>query len=236
MATVPTPPDQTESDVVSDAEDVPDAGDVPDIEDTPILAEDLSPRARLLEAALRLFSTVGFEGTAVGDIEEAAGFTRRGGTMYRHFASKDELLVAALQYSATQRSRTPPPLPAVALPDLRSELFLAATCVLQAMDEARRTVNILEKSGSRLARAGQFSPDMVVSEPYRAAREFLAARAPETDWDLDAVVVLLYGGLGAVRRNEWTFGSRGLDVADERLVATWAQLVEQVLLPATSSA
>lgn len=47
---------------------------------------------QVLDAAARLFRTQGFEGTSVRDIARAAGMLP--GSLYCHFATKEELLVA----------------------------------------------------------------------------------------------------------------------------------------------
>lgn len=52
-----------------------------------------SNRARIIEAAARLFREKGFDGVAVADLMHAAGLTHGG--FYNHFASKQELEAAA---------------------------------------------------------------------------------------------------------------------------------------------
>ena len=49
-------------------------------------------RARILDAAAHCFSRAGYEGTSVRDISSAAGILP--GSMYYHFASKEEVLGA----------------------------------------------------------------------------------------------------------------------------------------------
>jgi AcrR family transcriptional regulator len=51
-------------------------------------------RARLLQAAAEVFAERGYDGTRVADIATAAGVSN--GALYAHFASKAELLIAAL--------------------------------------------------------------------------------------------------------------------------------------------
>lgn len=51
-------------------------------------------RARILDAASRLFRARGFEAVSVAEIMQAAGLTHGG--FYGHFASKEELAAAAL--------------------------------------------------------------------------------------------------------------------------------------------
>jgi AcrR family transcriptional regulator len=52
-------------------------------------------RARLVHAAIELFYSHGFQAVGVDQIIAAAGVTKT--TFYKHFESKDDLLVAAIQ-------------------------------------------------------------------------------------------------------------------------------------------
>ena len=56
---------------------------------------DRGARARLLEAAYELFSTRGIQAVGIDSIIERSGVARM--TLYRHFASKDALILAFLQ-------------------------------------------------------------------------------------------------------------------------------------------
>ncbi len=57
-------------------------------------------RERLLRAAADVFAERGYDGTRVADIAAAAGVSN--GALYAHFASKAELLVAALRTHGRQ--------------------------------------------------------------------------------------------------------------------------------------
>jgi len=59
-------------------------------------------RERILAAALQLFVERGFDGTTISDIERAVGLAAGTGSFYRHFRSKDDVFVAAIQRSATE--------------------------------------------------------------------------------------------------------------------------------------
>ena len=52
--------------------------------------------ADIRQAALQLFATNGYRGTSIGDIEKAVGLAPRAGGFYRHFSSKDEILMQAM--------------------------------------------------------------------------------------------------------------------------------------------
>ena len=60
-------------------------------------------RARLLDAAGRVFRRRGFEGASVEQITAEAGFTR--GAFYSNFKSKDELIIAMLEDHVAQSIR-----------------------------------------------------------------------------------------------------------------------------------
>ncbi len=59
-------------------------------------------RARILEAAGTLFARQGFNATSINELRAAARVSKR--TLYQHFVSKDEVIVAYL----AERSRTSP--------------------------------------------------------------------------------------------------------------------------------
>ena len=59
-------------------------------------------RQRILTASLALFVDRGFDGTTVSDIERAVGLAAGTGSFYRHFRSKDDVFVAAVERSAME--------------------------------------------------------------------------------------------------------------------------------------
>jgi AcrR family transcriptional regulator len=59
-------------------------------------------RERILTASLDLFLERGFDGTTISDIERAVGLAAGTGSFYRHFRSKDDVFVAAIQRSASE--------------------------------------------------------------------------------------------------------------------------------------
>ena len=59
------------------------------------MAEKSSTKKEILDAALELFSTQGYEATSISQIAEAVGI--RKASLYSHFASKQEILDSLLQ-------------------------------------------------------------------------------------------------------------------------------------------
>jgi AcrR family transcriptional regulator len=56
-----------------------------------------STRERILDAALELFVDRGVAGTSVSDIERAVGLAAGTGSFYRHFRSKQDVLVVSFE-------------------------------------------------------------------------------------------------------------------------------------------
>jgi AcrR family transcriptional regulator len=59
-------------------------------------------RAKLIDAALQLFSTSGYEHATVDDISQAAGYSK--GAYYFHFSTKDDILLELLRVWTEGRS------------------------------------------------------------------------------------------------------------------------------------
>jgi AcrR family transcriptional regulator len=66
------------------------------------VSKPLPTRERILDAALDLFIERGVAGTTVSDIERAVGLAAGTGSFYRHYKSKEELVVAAFQRGVTR--------------------------------------------------------------------------------------------------------------------------------------
>src|SRR5579871_965597 len=102
-----------------------------------------SSAERLLDAAVALIAAHGFEGTTVGDIEAAAGLTRRAGGFYRHFSSKEEVLVRAVERAAAEMIAQLRIEDVIGLRSSRAELLLIARAMLQHMKAYRQIRLIL---------------------------------------------------------------------------------------------
>lgn len=88
---------------------------------TPLRTRDArATRARLIRAALDLFTTQGFRGTTTPEIAQRAGVAEA--TIYRHFPSKDALLAAACLEAQSYGRRLIAPADQDAAVDARSLL------------------------------------------------------------------------------------------------------------------
>lgn len=185
-----------------------------------------STRDRLLDAGERLFAQRGFEGTSIGDVEEAAGFTRRGGTVYKHFASKEALFSAIIDRYVDATSRAADVSALLPLGDLRSELTLLARVVLIELANEEHIHRVLDLGGHHVAEARERMLTEVLEPSYRRTSELLERWiGPDaTLEDPAATITMLLGGLVNLRRNAWTFGRAPLDITDDQAVVAWVDL------------
>ncbi|HEX3795946.1 MAG TPA: TetR/AcrR family transcriptional regulator [Acidimicrobiales bacterium] len=132
-------------------------------------------RARLLQSALSLFREQGYHGAGTNDIGAAAGLT--GPSIYRHFATKDELLVAAVLEGA--RSLGHGLAQALEAPDpVRALEVLCSTFVASALKDPD-LMYVYFYEARHMPSEAQASLEMS-AKPYLAHYEhFLAASRPE---------------------------------------------------------
>lgn len=127
-------------------------------------------RERILTAALALFVERGFDGTTISDIERAVGLAAGTGSFYRHFRSKEDVFVAAIQRSATEYL----------------EHFLAALRELDAIDDP--VERLRRDFHMRLAAIQRFDPIVRVvtaeRERFPELRKTFTAGLELDQWQL----------------------------------------------------
>ncbi|MFJ2834530.1 MULTISPECIES: TetR/AcrR family transcriptional regulator [Nocardia] len=162
-------------------------------------------RDRIMTEALRLFGEQGFAKTSVAQIEQAAGLSGGSGALYRHFTSKDELLVRAVATRLEDRGEwnrflSPEFSIAAALDSLTAggELVekLVALCRigLARLDHDRDVTRILLRDnsipGELLEVFRQQEYAVVMSAVTRGLIELAGPGARVRDWDATAAVLV----------------------------------------------
>ncbi len=199
--------------------------------------EGASTREKLLSAGLRLFAERGYDRVGVGDVEKAVGLVPRRGALYRHFASKQELLTAAVRKAMDSFEQA-----GQEIELLEGDLIQQATALgrrtLLELDATHDITRVLEREGDRLPGIRDEFRVKVADRGYAIVAKILrswleqatAELAPDQepasgpDFDLDAMAVLLAGALVNVRRATWTFGQPPGGLDDATLIDAWARL------------
>ncbi len=122
-------------------------------------------RARVIDAARRLFNRRGFAEVSIDDIMGAAGLTRGG--FYNHFKNKDEVYAESLRNFAAERRKTIAEIPQSG-PDLL-KLFIQSYVSRDHLDDLGEQCPLMALS-SDVARAG---PE--VRQAYQRSFEGLLA-------------------------------------------------------------
>ena len=142
-------------------------------------------RERILVAALAQFIERGVDGTTVSSIERAVGLAAGTGSFYRHFASKEEVLVAAVEEGVAR---------------LVKEMDAARAALPVLDDPVERTTQDYE---ARLADMRRFSPlsSLIVAERHRHPElqrmltEPLGVRTWDFGWNEDPTVAIATAAL-----------------------------------------
>ncbi len=191
----------------------------------------VSSRERILDAAMELFGQRGFKATSVVQIERAAGLSPGSGGIYHYFRTKEALLEAGITRHL-ERLDALRDIQRImfGVGDLRTELALMARYTLAVVDrevdlvrivvaEARARPEVVAGAVDRLVRASQAG----FSGWLRAHTDLEPARA-------DALAVIGLGGLFAARLPHLLLDTGNLEVTDEALVATWADMMHAQLV------
>jgi AcrR family transcriptional regulator len=181
-------------------------------------------REVLIDAALALFAAEGYRGTTIRKVEEAAGLTPGAGGMYRHFRSKEALLLAAVdRYRADVASFIGRAPELMDLGDVGAELRVAAklTREFNERNDALLRVLILEQQAIPARAKRHFEAGW--EEGYRLYARWLARRlGPASGVDVEAAAIQLFGSLAQYQVQAETFSRPPLGVDPDRYIEAWA--------------
>jgi AcrR family transcriptional regulator len=183
-------------------------------------------RERILDAALELFGSRGYAGTSVGDIESAAGLSPRSGALYKHFASKRDLLFETVRRRGRQVREVNEVVDAEMLGDARAELHVMGRMLMREIANDVPALRIVMRESDNFPELRDEFYDRIVRSGHGQAVEWLrlvAARAgtDADELDLEAVAVLLFAPIIEYRIIETILSRPPMDVDEARFVATW---------------
>lgn len=162
-------------------------------------------RRQLVEAAIRVFTEGSYRGTTTAEIARAAGVSEP--ILYRHFASKRDLYLAALEHvwekarSSWERALTEAPDACAAVEaigkghvSVRSAKLQLAELWVQALSEASEDPELRRHVRRHMREVHDFVADLI-----RRGQE-QGAIAAERDANAEAWIMLAGGILGMVGR------------------------------------
>lgn len=198
----------------------------------------MSTRRRVLAHAMRLFGEQGYAATTIAQIESAAGLRPGSGGLYRHFASKQELLETGIREQISAQpallSFITDPV-ALASKPLSDRLRIVAKAALARLDAERDLNRIVLRDLAdfpdllRLVRADEMK---AIGSMFT---KWLATTGPDpapstVDWEALAAVVM--GSLSHYWVLADSMGTHPSDVDEDRYIAALVDLVAHRLTSA----
>jgi AcrR family transcriptional regulator len=181
-------------------------------------------KERLSGAAIRLFNARGYSETTVGDIEAAAGLTRRAGGFYRHFASKEEVLIHSVQRMAEEMIAEIRLKDVIALKSPRAELLVIARALMRHAETYRSLRLLLQREGHKLPalrKAAQRANARLAALDVVPWMENVLKRSGVRGRDARELGLIIFGPvllhILSLDRGDPAFGLK-----DERFVDIWA--------------
>ena len=170
-----------------------------------------STRDRVVDAAMRLFGERGYAATSIAHIEAAAGLSPGSGSLYRHFPSKEALLMEGVRRRVAEGAalraalQSPPAEPV----DPRVEYQAVVRAGLGRLDQDKDLSRMINKDLRQFPAALDLVRDEEIGAVHRAVATWLRARSPQA---LDArraqaLATVLVGAAA----NYWLLG----DIFDE---------------------
>ena len=175
---------------------------------------------------MRLFAAKGYAGTSIADIEAAAGLKPGAGGLYSHFASKRDVLEAAVASSVAAADAAYTVHAALPLGDLRAELTVLARGSLLLFDATGDWIRLRAREGDHYPELFGGKADLS-ARAYRYLAEWLRAKTADrtlAEHDHDAMADILFGAISSYWQRETQQRSRRKQIDRDRFVAAWVEL------------
>jgi len=201
-----------------------------------------STRDRILSVALELFGKQGFKATTVAQIESAAGLSPGAGGLYRHFASKREVLEEGLRQQAAAGEQLLAFIENPALVrtgDLRQRLRAVARAGLRRLEQERDVNRLLLRDLADFPDLLEAFRCQELDRVYRVLAAWLrseAAAPAAAHVDLEALAAVLVSAVSHYWVLTDVFGTHPLGVDEDRYLGVLADVAARALTGADQNA
>lgn len=189
---------------------------------------------RLLDAAMHLFATKGYEETSVGDIQVAAGLTYGSGALYKHFSSKQAVLESGITRFIETASAERAELSAIGDGDLAGSLAAVANAVLTSFRRDRDTLRIVWRDLERFPDLQDAVRRKRIRATYDDFGKWLTDLQNQGRIDVEdpnASASVLLAALAFFHILDALMGDTPGGVSAQRFIRAWATLAYRALSP-----
>lgn len=183
-------------------------------------------RQRLLDEAVRLFSSKGYAATSVADIQVACGLAAGSGALYKHFPSKRALLEEAVRQSYARTAERGRTTTAPRDEDPRAALERMARVVWEVIDADRDLIRIMLREYDEFPELFGRMWQGVVAHVYGQGAAWIGAQRERGVLDVadpEASAAVLLASLTYVPLLSAMIGRTPGDLDRERFLAAWIE-------------
>ncbi|MEV4018607.1 TetR/AcrR family transcriptional regulator [Nonomuraea angiospora] len=185
-------------------------------------------RQRLIDEAVRLFSTRGYAETSVADIQAACGLTTGSGALYKHFPSKRALLEEAVRQNmeAVARRAAAATAEQPADEDGRAALERMARVVWESLESDRDLIRIMLREYDGFPDLFERMWEGVLASVYAQGAAWIAAQKELGKADVDdpeAAGAVLLASLTYYPLLRAMIGHTPGGLDPERFLAAWVE-------------
>jgi AcrR family transcriptional regulator len=182
-------------------------------------------RRRILDEAVRLFATRGYDTTSVADIQTACGLNPGSGALYKHFPSKTALLEAAVHDNLSRLTARTAETDDARLPDdPREALRVLADVVWAFMAADRDLIRLMIREFTGFPELFEHMWQGVVATVYRRGTEWITTLRDQGRTDVadpEATAAVLVASLTYYPILDVLIGHTPGDLAPDRFLAAW---------------
>ena len=190
----------------------------------------VNTKDRIMDAALTLFTELGYQKTSIAKIEKEAGLVPRAGAFYRHFDSKETLLV---ELARSRVSENPEEFGLEKLADYgdtRAELVAIALKYEEAMERQKPYARLIEEI--RLLDFGPELQDQLDHQMHEGLETWISTKSAAEGLSKSAraaLIISVIGGwlfyLSMLRQGSSVEGLR--DTLLDEWATRWANMLDQ---------
>jgi len=191
-----------------------------------------SGRDRLLGAALKLFAAKGYPATSVADIQRESGLAPGSGALYKHFASKRELLEAAVEYRIDSIVSAREQYDAEGPRNVEQAVRTAGRLIWNNLKQSEDLLKVMLREPDVLGDLDEKTWQVITDNAYQRFADELAAsnRSGRTNIpDPEAAAAVAIGSLSYAATLQALTGRSPGNIDDERYFEAWVNQTVSVL-------
>ncbi len=194
-------------------------------------------RDRLLGEALTLFAAKGYAATSVADIQRASGLAPGSGALYKHFASKRELLEAAVAYRIDSIVAAREAYDAGDRRDVEQAVRTAGRLIWDNFKQSEDLPKVMLREPEELGDLDEKTWQVITDNAYQRFADELTAsnRSGRTSIpDPEAAAAVAIGSLSYAATLQALTGRSPGNIEDDRYFEAWVNQTVSVLAQYTN--